>query len=149
MILVRAVDEGPGPAAEATRRCVWGALAAVVAWPVLNVAGVAHAQAAAAGVGLLTVLPFAGPALGVAFAAGLVLTSGQPFAPALALAAASLIALVGVPAQHLPKWVGPLSVPVLAATALFGGALGGLPGVLATVLLASACATLARRVRHV
>jgi hypothetical protein len=145
VILVRAVDEGPGPAAEATRRCVWGALAATVAWPALNVAGVAHAQAAAAGVGLLTVLPLAGPALGVGLAAGLVLASGRPYAALLALAAASLIALVGVPAQHLPRWVGPLPVPVLAATALFGGAVGGLPGALATLLLASACATLVRR----
>jgi hypothetical protein len=81
----------------------------------------------------------------VAFAAGLVLVSGQPFAAPLALAAASMIALVGVPAQHLPRWVGPLPLPVLAATALFGGVAGGLPGVLAGLLLASACSALVRR----
>lgn len=144
-MLVRAVDEGPGPAAAATRRCVWGALAATVAWPVLNVGGVAHPQAAAVGVGLLTVLPLPGPALGVVLAAGLVLAAGQPAAPLLAFAGASLIALVGVPAQHLPRWVGPLPMPVLAATALFTGVVGGLPGVLAGLLLASACAALMRR----
>ncbi len=144
-MLVRVVDEGPGPAAAATRRCVWGALAATVAWPVLNVGGVAHPQAVAVGVGLLTVLPLPGPALGVALAAGLILATGQPFAPMLALAGASLIALVGVPAQHLPRWVGPLSLPVLVATALFAGAVGGLPGVLAGLLLASACSALVRR----
>jgi hypothetical protein len=143
-MLVRVVDEGPGPAAAATRRCVWGALAATVAWPVLNLGGVAHPQAAAVGVGLLTVLPLPGPALGVALAAGLILASGQPAAPLLALAGASFIALVGVPAQHLPKWVGPLSLPVLVAAALFGGVVGGLPGVLAALLLASACSALAR-----
>ncbi|MDG6109436.1 hypothetical protein Daura_04135 [Dactylosporangium aurantiacum] len=144
-MLVRAVDEGPGPAAAATRRCVWGALAAFVAWPVLNVGGVAHPQAAAVGVGLLTVLPLAGPALGVALAAGLVLASGEPFGPLLALAGAALVALVGVPAQHLPRWVGPLPLPALAATVVFAGAAGGLPGVLAGLLIASACSTLARR----
>ena len=144
-MLVRPVEEGPGPAAAATHRCVWAALAATVAWPALNVGGVAHPQAAAVGVGLLTVLPLPGPALGVALAAGLVLATGQPFAPLLALAAAALIALVGVPAQHLPGWVGPLSLPVLAATALFAGVVGGLPGVLAGLLLAGACSALARR----
>ena len=144
-MLVRAVDEGPGPAAAATRRCIWGSLAATVAWPVLNVGGVAHPQAAAVGVGLLTVLPLPGPALGVAFAAGLVVLAGQPPAPLLALAAAALIALVGVPAQHLPNWVGPLSLPVLVATALFAGVVGGLLRLLAGLLLASACSTLARR----
>ncbi|GAA1522979.1 hypothetical protein GCM10009827_044190 [Dactylosporangium maewongense] len=144
-MLVRAVDEGTGPATAATHRCVWAALAATVAWPALNVGGVTHPQAAAVGVGLLTVLPLPGPALGIAFAAGLVLMTGQPFAPLFALAAASLIALVGVPAQHLPGWMGPLSLPTLGATALFAGLVAGLPGVLAGLLLASATSALIRR----
>ncbi|MFF5235425.1 hypothetical protein [Dactylosporangium sp. NPDC000521] len=144
-MFVRAVDEGPGPATAATRRCVWAALAATVAWPALNVGGVAHPQAAAIAVGLLTVLPMPGPALGIALAAGLVLMTGQPFAPLFALAAAALIALVGVPAQHLPSWVGPLSLPTLSATALFAGLVAGLPGILAGLLIASATSALIRR----
>jgi hypothetical protein len=148
--LVKAVDAGPEPvrgaATAATHRCLWGALAAAVAWPVLNTAGVAHAQVAAVAVGLLTVLPWLGPLLGVLLAAALAAFLPQPHAPLLGLAAAALVTLAAAPAQHLPGWLGPLSVPALSAAALFGGALAGVFGALGGLVVASALVRLRRRI---
>ncbi|UWP83603.1 AI-2E family transporter [Dactylosporangium fulvum] len=148
MALVRVVDPGPGPATAATHRCVWGALAATVAWVALHVSGVGHAQAAAVAVGLLTVLPWLGPLLGVLLAAVLAATVQQPFAPLFGLATAAFMTLVGVSAQRLPGWLGPLSIPALAAAVLFGGALAGILGALVAVVTSSALSTLLHRVDH-
>jgi AI-2 transport protein TqsA len=135
-----AVGEPPGAASAATRRCVWGALAAAVAWPVLGACGVAHPQAAAVAVGLLTVLPWLGPLLGVLLAAVLAALVPQPFAPLLGLAAAALITLAAAPARHLPGWLRPLSPPAVAAAAVFGGAVWGVAGALLAILTTSALA---------
>ncbi|WP_238007984.1 hypothetical protein KZZ52_04520 [Dactylosporangium sp. AC04546] len=144
--LVRVLDPDPGPAKAATHRCVWGALAATVAWVALNVSGVDHAQAAAVAVGLLTVFPWLGPLLGVLLAATLAALVQQPFAPLFGLATAAFITLVGVSAQHLPGWLGPLSPPALGAAVLFGAGLAGVPGGLTALLTASTLSTVLRRI---
>jgi predicted PurR-regulated permease PerM len=144
--LVRTVDAGAGPATAATHRCVRGAVTAAVAWVALHASGVGHAQAAAVAVGLLSLLPWVGPLLGVLLAATLAATVGQPFAPLYGLATAAFVTLAGVPTQHLPGWLGPLSIPAISAAVLFGGALAGVFGALAALVTASALAALLRRV---
>jgi predicted PurR-regulated permease PerM len=144
--LVKAVDAGerPGAATAATHRVLWGALAAAVAWPVLGACGVEHAQVAAVGVGLLTVLPWLGPLLGVLFAAVLAALVPQPYAPLLGLAAAALITLAAAPATHPPGWLGPLSIPATSAAAVLGGAVWGVFGALLALVLTS----IAAHIRH-
>ncbi|MER7007384.1 hypothetical protein ABT297_30675 [Dactylosporangium sp. NPDC000555] len=147
--LVKAVDVGarPGAATAATHRALWGALAAAIAWPALSLCGVAHAEVAAAAVGLLTVLPWLGPLLGVLLAAVLAALVPQPYAPLVGLAAAALVTLAAAPAQHPPGWLGPLSIPVASAAVVLGGAVGGVIGALAALVLASAGVRLRRRFR--
>jgi predicted PurR-regulated permease PerM len=147
--LVRAVDAGerPGAATAATHRCLWGALAAAVAWPALGACGVQHAQVAAVGVGLLTMLPWLGPLLGVLFAAVMAALVPQPYAPLLGLAAAALVTLAAAPVQHPPGWLGPLSIPAASAAAVLGGAVWGVFGALLALVLASIAAHLRRRMR--
>ncbi|MFI5906535.1 hypothetical protein [Dactylosporangium sp. NPDC051541] len=135
---------GAGTATAATQRCVWGALAAAVAWPTLAVGGVAHPQAAAVAVGLLTVLPWLGPLLGVLLTALLVSLVPQPYAPLLGLAAAAVVTLAAAPAQHLPGWLGPLSVPAVSAAALLGGAAWNVFGALLAILAAGIAARVRR-----
>ncbi|MEV6928528.1 hypothetical protein AB0M46_29130, partial [Dactylosporangium sp. NPDC051485] len=55
LVKVLHVGAEVGAATAATHRCLWGALAAAVAWPTLGACGVAHAELGAAAVGLLTV----------------------------------------------------------------------------------------------
>jgi hypothetical protein len=129
-----------GTATAATHRCLWGALAAAVAWPVLSACGVGHPQAAAAAVGLLTVLPWLGPLLGVLLTGVLAALVPQPYAPLLGLAAAALVTLTAAPAQHLPGWLGPLSIPALSAAAVLGGVLWGVVGTLIALVAASIAA---------
>ncbi|WP_433056277.1 hypothetical protein [Dactylosporangium sp. CS-033363] len=136
-----------GTATAATHRCLWGALAAAVAWPVLSACGVGHAQAAAVAVGLLTVLPWLGPVLGVLLTAVLAGLVPQPYAPLLGLAAAALVTLAAAPAQHLPGWLGPLSIPAASAAAVFGGIAQGVLGALAALVVASIAARV-RQTRH-
>ncbi|GAA3448414.1 hypothetical protein GCM10018962_02470 [Dactylosporangium matsuzakiense] len=131
---------GAGTATAATQRCVWGALAAAVAWPALSVSGVGHPQVAAVAVGLLTVLPWLGPLLGVLLAGLLAGLVAQPYAPLFGLAAAALVTLAAAPAQHLPSWIGPLSVPALSAAAVFGGVVWGVLGALIAILAAGIAA---------
>ncbi|WP_432985566.1 hypothetical protein [Dactylosporangium sp. CA-233914] len=153
--LVRAIDAAPEPvvilraggrpgrvtgtATAATRRCVWGALAAAVAWPVLSACGVGHPQAAAVAIGLLTVLPWLGPLLGVLLAVVLAALVPQPYAPLLGLAAGALVTLAAAPAHHL-GWIGPLSVPAMSAAAVLGGVLWGVLGALAAIVAAGVVA---------
>ncbi|WP_432834899.1 hypothetical protein [Dactylosporangium sp. CA-092794] len=156
---MKAVDAGPEPrprpgrrpgrragtATAATHRCLWGALAAAVAWPALSMCGVTHAEAAAVAVGLLTVLPWLGPLLGIALAGVLAGMVPQPYAPLFGLAAAALVALAAGPAHHLPGWLGPLSIPAAAAAALLGGVGWGIYGALVALLAASTVAHLRQR----
>lgn len=135
----------PGTATAATRRCLWGALAAAVAWPALGAFGVAHAQAAATAIGLLTVLPWLGPLLGVLLAALLTALVPHPYAPLLGLAAAALVTLAAGPAQHPPGRLGPLSIPAVSAAAVLGGAIWGVFGALAALVVASAFSNPAAR----
>ncbi|WP_433613413.1 hypothetical protein ACQP2P_04085 [Dactylosporangium sp. CA-139114] len=126
-----------GTATAATHRCLWGALAAAIAWPVLSACGVGHPQAAAVAVGLLTVLPWLGPLLGVLLAAVLAALVPQPYAPLLGLAAAALVTLAAAPAQHLPGRFGPLSIPAASAAAVLGGVAWGVLGALIALAVAS------------
>ena len=137
---VRVREAGTGPATAATHRCVWGALAAGVAFPTLGASGVAHAQLAAGAVGLLTVLPRVGPALGILLA-GVLSTMA---APLVGLVTAVLVGLVGLPAQHLPRRLGPLSAQATAASVVFGGVLGALPGAIVALLASAFLANLRR-----
>ncbi|MEU7875589.1 hypothetical protein [Dactylosporangium sp. NPDC049140] len=134
-----------GTATAATHRCLWGALAAAVAWPVLSACGVGHPQAAAVAVGLLTVLPWLGPLLGVLLTAVLAALVPQPYAPLLGLAAAALVTLAAAPAQHLPGRLGPLSIPAASAAAVLGGVAWGVLGALIALVVASLAARTRQR----
>ncbi|MEV6932793.1 hypothetical protein AB0M46_51035, partial [Dactylosporangium sp. NPDC051485] len=98
--------------------------------------------------GLLTVLPWLGPLLGVGLAAALATLVPHPHSALLGLAAAALVTLAAAPAQHPPGLLGPLSIPAAAAAVVLGGALWGVFGALAALVLASVGARIRRRHRR-
>ncbi len=146
--VVRVLEPRTGPATAATHRCVWAACAAGVASVALTVSEAAHPLLAACGVGLLTLLPRLGPALGAALTGVLVALAVPMFGVFAGAVAASWVALIGLPAQHLPRWLGPLSPGAVAASAVVGGAYRGLPGAIATLLLVATLTGIVRRLRR-
>lgn len=147
--LVRAREPRTGPATAATHRGIWAVCAATVAWGALTVSEAGHPVLAAFAVGLLTMLP-RGPLLGAALT-GVLVALAVPMLGVFAGAVAAVgVALIALPAQHLPRWLGPLSPAALAASAVVGGAYRALPGALAAVVLAALLAGTVRRLtrRH-
>jgi hypothetical protein len=142
---VRVHEPRTGPATAATHRSIWGACAAGAAWVAFELCGVAHPVLAACAVGLLTLLPRIGPALGAALAGLLAAFATPMFGAFIGAATAIGVALVGLPAQHLPRWLGPLSPGAVAASALVGGAYRSLPGAIGALLLAATVAGIVRR----
>jgi predicted PurR-regulated permease PerM len=139
--VVRVREPRGGPATAATHRCLWGAFVGTVTLAALAAIGIGYASLLAVAAGLLTVLPRLGPALGV-LVAGAAATAVTPL---LGLAAAVLVALIGLPAQHLPRWWGPLSPGGAGAAAVVGGAAYGVFGALAALVAAAIGAGLFRR----
>jgi hypothetical protein len=139
--VVRVREPRTGPATAATHQCLWGACAAGVTLAALSPLGVWYASPLAIAVGLLTTLPRVGPMLGV-------LAAGTPVAlsqPVLGIGLGIAVALIGLPAQHLPRWLGPLSPGATAASVVLGGAFAAVPGAVGALALAAALAPLLRR----
>ena len=139
--MVRVREPSGGPATAATHRCLWGAFAGALTLAALSAIGVGYASLLAVAVGLLTVLPRLGPALGVLLAG----VAAAVVTPILGLVVAVFVALIGLPAQHLPRWWGPLSPGYAAAVAVVGGAVAGLSGAVGTLVAAAVTTGVFRR----